>query len=498
MRLAAALVAVAGLVNPLVPGDHPDPTVLRAGGAVYASATVSAWAPLFPIYRGDDLGSLRQVGAVLRTAPAWAAGRFWAPELVRAPGGRGYLAYFSAAARGGGFCLGVAAAPAPAGPYRDRGRVVCPPGGAIDASPVADGAGRPWVAYRRLGPGGGIALQPLRADGLRVSGPARTLLTADRPWEGGVVEGPTFLHRGGRWYLLFAGGSCCRPPCSYAEGVARATRLTGPYAVAPRPWLTGGPDLKCPGHGTVLREGPDAVLVHHAYRTTDAADTRRLMVATRMAFGADGWPRPAQAALDASPGPPGAGRRSGPPAGWSDGFTGRVLRPGWEWLWNRVPTQRLHGGALSLGCAAPASAPAFVARQAAVDRFAAVVRVAPRGGATALVGVHDKGDGLRGLELRRTAPGLLAARAAGVGRAGRPRHGAWTPVAAGGAVEVRVVVAPGGRVVALQVVPDGGPAVAIAPGPIAAGAPVTRVALGCHGGGRAVFAAARLRPLARP
>lgn len=181
------------------------------------------------------------------------------------------------------------------------------------------------------------------------------------------------------WYLLYAGGTCCRPPCSYVEAAARSTSLTGPYVKQGTPWLTGGPELKCPGHGTVLDDGARGTwLVHHAYQADDVGDARRLMVASPLTFGADGWPMPVQAALHVSSA--GAQAPSGEDqapairrAAWSDGFGGRALAPGWQWLWDRVPAATVRESALQLGCSAPASAPVFVARQAVVDRFVAVV-----------------------------------------------------------------------------------------------------------------------------
>src|SRR3954454_11824889 len=94
----------ATFANPVLPGDHPDPTVVRADGAYYASATSASWAPIFPIFRSTDLVRWRQVGAVFASAPRWASGNFWAPELVRWSGRM--LAFYSASSRDGAPCLG--------------------------------------------------------------------------------------------------------------------------------------------------------------------------------------------------------------------------------------------------------------------------------------------------------------------------------------------------------------------------------------------------------
>jgi hypothetical protein len=360
LLLLAAAGALAGpttaAANPIVEGDRPDPTVLEWEGRYYAASTSGGWAPLFPILRSDDLRTWEEIGAVLERPPGWGAGRFWAPELVRGPGG-GVLAYWSSSTRGGRPCIGVASAPRPEGPWRHRGRAVCPAGGAIDAAPVVDERGRRWLAWKALGVGGGIHLQPLRRDGLRVVDPARgePLIRPDQPWELGVTEGPAFVRRDGWWYLLYAGGTCCRPPCTYAQGVARSRTLTGPYEKRPEPVMTGNAAFRCPGHGTPLTLGAGAgdaagrtLLLHHAYREADVTGHRRLLVLSELSFGhADGWPvlagpdPTAPATLGPPPGPRrgagrspsgaarsrragsgrGTGRRSAPSAGapWSLG-----------------------------------------------------------------------------------------------------------------------------------------------------------------------------------
>jgi beta-xylosidase len=127
--LAGACAPAAG-ANPVVPGDHPDPSLLRAGAGWYATSTSDDWLPAFPILHSTDLAHWRRVGAVLPLRPRWAAKDFWAPELVRR-GGR-VLAYYAARARDGRRCIAVASAAAARGPYRDHGPLLCSHVGEID------------------------------------------------------------------------------------------------------------------------------------------------------------------------------------------------------------------------------------------------------------------------------------------------------------------------------------------------------------------------------
>jgi hypothetical protein len=192
------------LTNPVLAGDHPDPTIVRAGGAFYASATGASWAPIFPVFRSTDLVTWRQVGAVLPTAPRWAAGNFWAPELVRWSGRM--LAFYSASRRGGSPCLGVASAARPEGPWHDRGPVLCRPGGTIDVDPFSDADGSRWLLFKRLGAGHGIYAVRFSERRLRAVGHAHELIAPDANWEQGVTEGPTLVRRGGSYLLFYAGG----------------------------------------------------------------------------------------------------------------------------------------------------------------------------------------------------------------------------------------------------------------------------------------------------
>jgi beta-xylosidase len=484
---AALALAAPTFTNPVIRGDYPDPTVLRARGAFYASATSSAWAPLFPVFRSTDLVNWRQVGALLPRAPSWGIGRFWAPELSYQHGR--YVAYFSASRRGGRPCIGVVTAPRPEGPWRDRGRAACPPGGAIDAAPVRDRDGSRWLLWKALGPGGGIHAQRLRAAGLRASRRALTLISPDAGWEQRVTEGPTLVARNGLLYLFYSGGHCCRPPCTYAEGVARAPSLAGPWEKAPlNPILRGDAALRCPGHGTVVDLGPRGLfLLHHAYLGGDVAQARRQPVLSSIAFGPDGWPV-VQAPQPQAPAPFGDDQR--PPAlGFSEGFPGTSLRPGWEWLFDRPPSTRVAGGALSVRCGGPT---AFVARQVPADRFAAVATVdmrAARGRAS--VGVAASlGWGVRGVELRGRVVRAFVASPGGV------RLGPPVVVGEPRRVRLLVTVADGGGL-ATWVAVGGRLFARVPPGPAATGAgPPTRVALTCRGQGTARFTSLRVRPLA--
>jgi beta-xylosidase len=453
-----AWAAAASAAGPVIPGDVPDPTVLRTASGFYAVTTSKDWVPAFPIFVSRDLAHWRRVGAVLARRPAWAAGNFWAPELARFGGL--YRVYFAASRVGGPPCIGLAVARRPAGPWRDRGTVHCPAGGAIDPQAVVDERGRPWLAYKAFGVGGGIWLRPLLRGGTSVGGPPRLILAPSFAWQQGTTEGPGLVRHDGTWYLVYSGGHCCRPPCSYAIGVARAPSPAGPWEVRAAPSLVGDGAVKCPGHGTLVDDGAGQTwLLHHAYPVSDVDDARRQAFLTPVAWGADGWP--VFGPLDA---PTAHG------AGWSDSFAGERLRDGWQWLATRRPDIAVAGGALRLR-AARRDRSRLVARQVTLDDFDAQVAVAPgrcRAG-LAVLGSDDRPIGIeagRGVRVwRGPGAGLELARA---------------PRPAGRTLRLRAEVR-SGNVVSLLVARAGAWAPVGEPVSTAPGVRVIRVGLTCAG-----------------
>jgi hypothetical protein len=69
--------------------------------------------------------------------------------------------------------------------------------------------------------------QQVTANGTGLIGAAHRLLTADRPWQGGVVEGPAMTPAStGGWWLFYSGNRF--DGTSYAEGLAYCAKLEGP------------------------------------------------------------------------------------------------------------------------------------------------------------------------------------------------------------------------------------------------------------------------------
>ena len=331
----------APFTNPVIPGNVADPSVVRADGAYWAASTSGRWAPVFPIFRSADLVHWRQVGAVFDRPPAWARGNFWAPGLAVRKGV--WSVYYSASRRRGKPCIALAQAARPTGPWRDRGYVVCQPGGSIDPAAVRDAEGRRYLLWKKMGAGNGIYGARLAPSGRKLISAPVELVLPNEEWEGGVTEGPDLVRNGDRYVLVYSGGHCCRPPCTYAVGVARAKRVLGPYFKNPgNPVFQGGNGWKCPGHGTLVQSPAGGLaFLHHAYRFDDALDIYRPALLDPVAWGADGWPVFGDGGMPVAAGAPEDDLAL-------DERFGGALDPGWQWPYNGPPLLRARGGVLHI------------------------------------------------------------------------------------------------------------------------------------------------------
>lgn len=384
--MAALLGACApsALARPVIAGDHPDPSVLRAGSGWYAVATSGSWLPAFPVLRSGDTRRWRQVGAVLERRPRWAAGDFWAPELVRR--GRGALVYYAARSRSGLRCVAVAVSARLRGPYRDEGPLLCSGVGEIDPLPVTDEQGADWLVWKQDGNSQGqptpILAARLTPGGLALAGVPHELFRADASWELGLVEAPALLRRDGMFYLLYSAGRCCGLDCTYVTGVARSRSLLGPWEKRPGPVLEDDAAFRCPGHVSVAgAPGGGLMLAYHAYARDDPAN-RRFLIAP-LGFDAEGWP---------APGAPGRSAAGATPMRFD--FERAALGQGWQWPVGLRPAARVAGGRLELG-------PGVLARQAGAGTFSARTLVTDRrrGARPGLAVMASAANGI-GVELR--------------------------------------------------------------------------------------------------
>eukprot|EP00966_Prymnesium_polylepis_P259053 5983395-Prymnesium_polylepis.1 len=112
---------------------------------------------------------------------------------------------------------------------------------------------------------------------------------------GSLIEGPEIVRHGDYYYLFFAAGRFCQS--SYAEGVARAKSVWGPYEKLAVPLLStgivgysGGLKQTGPGHASFVRH-PTSGEYFAVYHASPGDNCNRLAFVEALRFsGASGWP----------------------------------------------------------------------------------------------------------------------------------------------------------------------------------------------------------------
>lgn len=228
--------------NPVLPGFHPDPSILRVGDDYYIATSTFEWLPGVTLHHSRDLVHWRSLGGVLdqerlvELTGRPDSGGVWAPCLSYTDG-QFHLVYGDVTNLSGAFKdvrNQVITAPTLQGPWSDP---VPFPSHGFDPSLFHDdgpgGDGRSWALWmewdHRPGrhPFGGILLQEWDRAARRVTGPVHRIFTGT-----GLAhtEGPHLYHRDDWYYLVTAEGGT---GWNHAVTVARARRPEGPYETDP-------------------------------------------------------------------------------------------------------------------------------------------------------------------------------------------------------------------------------------------------------------------------
>ncbi len=285
------------IINPVLPGDRPDPTVIKIGDTYWASATSNEWAPLFPIFKSTDLVNWELITYVFPDgAPDWAVRNFWAPELsYDEEQGKVYAYYTARDKESNRLSVAVASADSPEGPYTDHGPLVAQEVGSIDAYEVRDENGTLYMLWKEDGNSRGkptpMWAQQITEDRTRLIGEPHEMFRNDVPWEQHLVEGISIFRRNNYFYATYSAGSCCDVACDYKTGVARSESLLGPWEkYEQNPVLKDNDDWKCLGHGSVVEHGDDFYFLYHAYSREGSVFVGREAVLERVEWTEDGWP----------------------------------------------------------------------------------------------------------------------------------------------------------------------------------------------------------------
>lgn len=292
------------ILNPVLRGFHPDPSILRVGTDYYLATSTFEWWPGVNLHHSRDLVHWRLLGYAL-TRPSQldlvgnpdSAG-IWAPALSH-DGDRFHLIFTNVRTYASPYKDAhnfLVTAPAAEGPWSDP---IFLNSSGFDPSLFHDpNTGRKWLVnmFWDARPGrnafSGIVLQEYSPAERRLTGPRRNIFrgTARR-----YTEAPHLLWRAPFYYLLTAEGGTVY---EHAVTLARARELDGPWETIPGNHLLtsdGRPDLPLQkaGHGSLV-ETPagEAYLAHLCGRPLPGRERCPLGRETalqRVEWTADGW-----------------------------------------------------------------------------------------------------------------------------------------------------------------------------------------------------------------
>ena len=351
----------------VLPGDFPDPSVVKIGDTYWASATTSNWGPVYPLLQSKDLLHWQTSGHVFNQLPEWADYYFWAPEITY-DNGKVYI-YYSAHKRDGNLCVGIASADKPEGPYTDHGPLICQEVGSIDAFPMRDENGTLYMVWKEdansVGKPTPIWIQQLNEARTALIGEKQELFRNTLDWEGQLVEGVSMLRQGDYYYAFYAAAGCCGRECNYVTGIARSKKLMGPWEKQQQPLINDNAQWKCPGHGTPVVHNGKHYLLYHAYNKTSNVYTGREGVLSEFEFTPDGWIRMIEPEHDSITIP-------------NHKMTNNALEPGlndaWQWSVFQKPDFAVRGDLVELEALAVPSG-AFLGKKTTSANYNVTVQI---------------------------------------------------------------------------------------------------------------------------
>jgi len=286
------------VTNPILPGFHPDPSIVRVGDWYYLANSTFEWWPGVRIHRTRDLARWEPAGYALtrrsqldlRGCPD--SGGVWAPCLSHADG-LFWLIHSdtkSLKSRFKDVSNYLSTAENITGPWSEPIRLNA---SGFDPSLFHDADGRKWLVNQIWDPRpgcnafAGIALQEYSVAARRLVGAPVNIFRGSAL---GLTEGPHLYRQDGWYYLVTAEGGT---GWEHAITVARSRTLTGPYELSPHHPLLTARDPSAPlqkaGHGSFV-QSPDGRW-HVAYLCSrPVGPARRCLLGRETALQPLDWP----------------------------------------------------------------------------------------------------------------------------------------------------------------------------------------------------------------
>jgi xylan 1,4-beta-xylosidase len=336
--------------NPVLPGSHPDPSILRVGSDYYLATSTFEWCPGVRLQHSRDLVHWRSLGGaldgtrLLDLTGCPDSGGVWAPSLSHADD-MFHLVYSNVSTYAGGFtdCVNyLVTASSIDGPWSEP---ILLHARGFDASLFHDGP-QSWLVNLvhdwRPGHGGSAGLEATRYDRATRSllgDPVRIAL----PPQAGWIEGPNLYRRGDWYYLITADGGT---GYQHQVTVSRSRSLTGPYEPDPSGSLITAREhpelpLQKAGHGSLVETASGewylAYLVARPHTTHGPCVLGRETALATVTWTAEDWPRTATGLPQETVPAPDLPADPAPASQSTDDFGGPTLAAHWSTL-RRHPT----------------------------------------------------------------------------------------------------------------------------------------------------------------
>ncbi|MDG5497334.1 family 43 glycosylhydrolase [Niveispirillum sp. BGYR6] len=277
-------------LNPILAGDHPDPSILKDGDDYYMTHSSFEASPGLLIWHSRDLVNWTPICTALEKPP----GMVFAVDLVKHKDR--YYIYIPflkvpwATTLPAPMCIYVMHAPSITGPWSapiDLGLR-----GMIDPGHLVGEDGNRYLFLS------GIKRVRLSEDGLSTVGPVEKVYDGwhypdDWITEAYALEGPKLLRRGDWFYLISAVGGTAGPPTGHMVIAARSRSVHGPWENCPHNPIvrTTDPDERwlSRGHATlVCGPGEQWFMVYHGYENGYRTLGRQTLLEP-IEWTSDGW-----------------------------------------------------------------------------------------------------------------------------------------------------------------------------------------------------------------
>jgi xylan 1,4-beta-xylosidase len=316
-------------LNPIFPGDHPDPTILKDGENYYMTFSSFEALPGLLIWHSTDLVNWQPLAPALQAAP----GIIFAVDLAK-HNGRFFIyipvipKVFTAGAQA---AIYVIHADTIAGPWSDP--IDLGIRGFIDPGHIVGEDGSRYLFLS------GVSRVRLTDDGLATAGPVEHVYDGwnyPSTWitEARALEGPKLLRHGGYFYLISAEGGTSGPPTGHMVIAARSRSIHGPWENCPaNPIVRTTSEAErwwSRGHATLV-EAPGGAwyMVYHGYENGFRTLGRQTLLQP-IEWTDDGWFRALGGDLSQPLPKPLPGQKSASGIPRSDDFSGPAFGTRWN------------------------------------------------------------------------------------------------------------------------------------------------------------------------